>query len=336
MSISEIKPIYDDNRIKLANVVPLNTPYSVYLSPTSACNFKCIYCAHSLGNSEMKKRYGFVKETMTLDTYKKAVEQLSRFPEKIKLLSLTGHGEPLINKNIARMVKIAKEGNAFERVEIITNGSLLSKEVSDELISSGLDTLKVSIQGISALKYQEVCKANIIFEKFMDNINYFYKNKKDTKLFVKILDIALEKDEEEKFYSLFSGCSDRMFIEKVQKTYDGVKATDSLDINYDRQGRVIKKREVCPLAFFMLGIQPNGDIKPCDSIYVPVVLGNVNSDLITDIWQNDKHLDFWRLHLTKKRYTNAHCMVCCAPDDVSQPEDVLDQVADIILERLPQ
>ncbi|MBU1052816.1 MAG: radical SAM protein [Proteobacteria bacterium] len=334
--MSEIKPIYDVNRVKLANVVPLNIPFSIYLSPTSVCNFKCIYCAHSLELSEMKKRYGFVKETMTLDTYKKAFEQLSRFPSKIKLLSLTGHGEPLLNKNIAKMVEIAKESKAFERVEIITNGSLLSKGMSDDLISSGIDAVKISIQGISSFKYQEISKTNIDFKKFMDNINYFYKNKEDTKLFVKILDIALEKDEEEKFYNLFSGCSDRMFIEKVQKTYDGVKATDSLDINYDRQGRVIEKRKVCPLAFFMLGILPNGDVKPCDSVYVPVVLGNVNSDRITDIWQSEKHLDFWRLQLTKKRYTNAHCKVCCAPDDVSQPEDVLDEDADIILERLPE
>ncbi|MGD9158489.1 MAG: radical SAM protein [Desulfobacteraceae bacterium] len=334
--MSEIKPIYDDNRVKLADVVPLNTPYSVYLSPTSACNFKCIYCAHSLGLSEMIKRYGFVKETMTLDTYKKAVEQLSRFPEKIKLLSLTGHGEPLLNKNIAQMVKIAKESNAFERVEIISNGSLLSKDMSNNLISSGLDTIKISMQGISSLKYKEICKAKIDFERFMENINYFYKNKKKTNLFIKILDIALEKDEEEKFYDLFSGCSDRMFIEKVQKTYDGVKATDGLDINYDRQGRVIKKRKVCPLAFFMLGIQPNGNVKPCDSVYIPAVFGNVNSGSITDMWHSKRHLDFWKLQLTKKRYTNKYCSVCCAPDDVSQPEDVLDEYADIILERLPE
>ncbi len=332
--MSEIKPIYDDNRVKLADAVPLNTPFSVYLSPTSYCNFKCIYCAHSLGISEMKKRYDFVKETMTLDTYKKAINQLSGFPEKIKLLSLTGHGEPLLNKNIAQMVKIAKESNTFERVEIISNGSLLSQEMSDNLISAGLDTLKISMQGISPSKYKEICKANIDFENFMENINYFYKHKKDTNLFVKVLDIALEKGEEEKFYDLFSGCSDRMYIEKVQKTYDGVEATDNLDINYDRQGRIIEKRKVCPLAFFMLGIQPNGDVKPCDSVYIPAVFGNVNSGLITDMWQGKKHLDFWRLQLTKKRYSNKHCSVCCAPDDVSQPEDVLDDYADIILQRL--
>ena len=335
MNRSAIKPIYDDKRVKLSEVVPLNTPFSIYLSPTSACNFKCIYCAHSLDLAEMKKRYGFVKETMTLDTYIKAITQLSQFPEKIKLLSLTGHGEPLLNKNIADMVKIAKESKVFERVEIISNGSLLSKEMSKNLISSGLDTLKISLQGISSSKYGEICKTNINFEKYMENIQYFYKNRKATQLFAKILDVALEKDEEEKFYNLFSNCSDRMFIEKVQKTYDGVKVTDQLDINYDRQGRVIEKRKVCPLAFFMLGIQPNGDVKPCDSIYVPIVLGNVNFDNIADIWQSKKHLGFWRLQLTKKRHTNTFCKVCCAPDDVSQPEDVLDEAAEKILSRLP-
>ena len=216
---SEIRPICCTERTLLADVVPLRTPYSVYVYPTNCCNFRCTYCAHSMSNEELKKRYYFVKEAMSLPTYLKIIEQLTQFPQIIKLLSLTGVGEPLLHKDIATMVKIAKNSGKFEKVEFISNGSLLTPKLSDQLIANGLDTLRISLQGISSKKYKEICGANIDFDKLINNIKYFYKNRNNnTKLFVKVLDVALEKNEEQYFYQLFSDCSDRMFIEKVQPT----------------------------------------------------------------------------------------------------------------------
>jgi len=108
----------------------------------------------------------------------------------------------------------------------------------------------------------------------MDNIRYFYAHKNNTNLFVKIMDVCLEEGEEEKFYRLFEDCSDRMYIEKMLPAYDGVEITKNMKVEYDRYGRKHEKRNVCPLPFYMLGIFPNGDVEPCDTIYKPIVLGN--------------------------------------------------------------
>jgi len=327
---SEIKPIYGIQRVKLSEKVPLNTPYSIYIFPTTFCNFKCIYCAHSLGITEMKKRYDFSRETMNIETFKKAVEQLSQFPEKIKLLSLTGQGEPLINKDISKMVKIAKDSGAFERIEIISNGALLNKNISDDLIEAGLDTLRISIQGLSDEKYKDICGADIKFPQFIENIRYFYANKKNTNLFVKIMDISLENNEEE-FYKLFSDCSDRMFVEKMLPAYDGVKITDKMNVEYDRYGRIIEKRQVCPLPFFMLGVLPNGDVEPCDTIYKPIILGNVHNGSIKDMWNGKILREFWKMQLKGKKSNNPKCSLCNAADDVAHPQDILDDDAESIL-----
>ena len=40
---SEIKPIYGTERVQLASVLPLATPYSAFVFPTTFCNFKCAY-----------------------------------------------------------------------------------------------------------------------------------------------------------------------------------------------------------------------------------------------------------------------------------------------------
>lgn len=332
--VSEIKPICGDKRTKLSEKIPLGAPYSVFVFPTTFCNFKCIYCAHSLGLEEMHKRYGFVKEHMSMQTYEKIINQLKEFPEKVKMLSLTGQGEPLLNQNIAEMVKIAKESNVAERIEIISNAALLTPKLSDALIEAGLGTLRISIQGLSSKKYSEVCGANIDFDELIENIRYFYKNKKETNLFVKIMDVALEEGEDSKFYELFSDCSDRMFIEKMLPVYDGVKTTQDMAVSYDRYGRTIQKRKVCPLPFFMLGIFPDGDVEPCDTIYKPVVIGNVNQTSLLEMWTGPILKEFQTMQLKGQNKINPKCAVCCAPDDVAHPEDVLDDDAEEILKKI--
>ena len=130
---AEIKPICGMERIKLAEQVPLETPFTVFVFPTTFCNFKCKYCGHSMTDEEMKEKYNFTPQNMSLETYINIIEQLKAFPNKLKVLSLTGQGEPLINKNIAEMIKIAKDADVAERIEIISNASLLTPNMSKKL-----------------------------------------------------------------------------------------------------------------------------------------------------------------------------------------------------------
>lgn len=39
-------------RGKLADMVPLSTPYKIDIFPIYACNFKCSYCIHSVPSEE--------------------------------------------------------------------------------------------------------------------------------------------------------------------------------------------------------------------------------------------------------------------------------------------
>lgn len=334
--ISEIKPIYGTERVKLSDVVPLATPFSVFVFPTTYCNFKCIYCGHSLGLEKMKDKYNFEPQNMSLETYEKVIMQLKEFPNKLKMLSLTGQGEPMINKELPVMIRRAKEADIADRIEIITNASLLTKEMADALIDAGLDTLRVSLQGLSSSKYKEICGADIDFKEFMTNIKYFYANKKHTQLFVKVMDVSLKEGEETEFYKLFGDCTDRMYIEKMLPAYEGVAITQDMNVEYDRYGRKNKKKKVCPLPFFMLGIFPDGDVEPCDTIYKPIVLGNVHQDTLINMWNGERLRDFWKVQLKGERYSNKKCAICCAPDDVSHPEDGLDDDAECILRRLSE
>jgi GTP 3',8-cyclase len=321
---SEIKPICGNERVKLADAVPLNTPFSMFVFPTTYCNFKCNYCGHSLGFDKMKEKYGFEPQTMDFDVFKRVIGQASCFHDKFRLLSLTGQGEPLLNPYLPEMIAYAKKSGIAERIEIISNAALLTHEKADRLDEAGLDSIRISLQGLSSEKYKKICGADIDFDKFVDNIRYLYERRKSTKIYVKIMNVALEEGEEQKFYDIFGDITDRMYIEQCKPVYDGV-AYDNVTTSTDRYGNQHDKRDVCPLCFYMLSVFPNGDVVPCDAIYKPVILGNVMHDTLTDMWSGEKLREFQRMHLKRNRYSNPKCKVCCAPDDVAHPEDSLDE-----------
>ena len=330
---SEIKPIADLDRVRLADAIPLDTPFALYLFHTNICNFKCTYCAHSLGKEGMKREYDFAPEAMPMAVFDRTLEQMKTFPRKFKFVSFTGQGEPLTNKRLPELVARMKEVNVAEVTEVITNGAMLTNEMSVALINAGLDRMKISIQGVTSQSYKNITGVNVDFEKFVEQIHFLYEQKGKMQLFVKVMDESLAPGEDQRFYEIFGNITDRMYIETCRPVYPGVDyETKTDEITMDRFGRPHEKRLVCPLCFFHLAIWPNGDVVPCDTILKPIVLGNVMDGQLLDMWNGSAHREFCRMQLRKERLSaNTQCARCIAPDDVCHPEDALDTDTERIL-----
>ena len=263
---------------------------------------------------------------MSYETFVRAIDQLKDFPDKLKVINLSGQGEPLLNPSIVDMVRYAKEKDVADRIEIITNASLLTHEMSDALIDAGLDCIRISLQGMSDKAYYEICGKKIKVDELFSNIGYFYEHKRQCQVYIKVMDVALAEGEEALFYQTFDTISDRMYIEQCKPVYDSVEMTRDLQTDTDRYGRTHQPRQVCPLPFYMLGILPDGTISPCETIYVPEVLGNVWQDEIPEVWSGGKMKLFQEMQLKKMRRDNPKCARCCAPDDVAHPDDDLDEI----------
>ncbi len=236
------------------------------------------------------------------------------------------------------MIRMAKKAGIADRIEIITNASLLTRELSDELIEAGVKNLRVSLQGISSESYRKTSGANLDFEAFVKQLEYFHLagKAKGARLFVKTMDCALRPGEEELFYRLFDDKASRMHVEKVMPVYDGVEATRALESGRtDRYGMPHKPRLVCPLPFFSMAVWPDGAISPCDAIYKPSVLGNVNDGETTlkQAFTGERNRAFQLSLLRGLKNSIPGCSKCCAPDDVSHPMDELDDAAPGLMPR---
>lgn len=324
--MSEIKPFTGvDDRTVLADVVPLDMPYTLNIFPSNICNFKCRYCAQSLGREVLRRKYDLPPQHMPLEIMEQVVQQAAEFPRPFRLVSMMGHGEPLCDPQLPEKVHMVKQAGIAERVDIITNASLLDREYSDRLLNAGLDVLRVSLQGVTSAAYRETSGVKLDFEQLYQNLAYFYRRRGSCRLYVKVVDAALKEGEEEIFFQRFGLITDRMFIDRIKPVYSGVSYTEQeRDLGIDRYGKRHEKRVVCPQPFYMLSVWANGDVAPCDALYKACPLGNVNELSLQEMWESEKKKTFCRLQLQGNRERDAACAQCCAPDDVQHEADVMD------------
>lgn len=105
---------------------------------------------------------------MDFDVYESFVRSLRS--TGTREISFAGIGEPLLHKNIIDAVSLAK--SLGMRVWITTNGSLLTHEMMENLVSAGLDNLNVSINSGAADEYGLVHsnQANSRFPEIVDSL----------------------------------------------------------------------------------------------------------------------------------------------------------------------
>lgn len=332
---AEVKPGYNKDRVTLAEKLPLKTPFTLYVASSHICNFRCSYCTQSWPKEKLEE-IKFQSKNIDQKIFNQLAEQIKEFPDKLKLILFTGMGEPLINKNLPEMISYLKKLDAAERIELYTNGALLSKEMTHALVNSGLHRIRISIQGLSAQKYKEVAGVDIDFDQFIGNIKYLYENRKDCKVYIKIIDAVLEEGEEEKFYNLFGNICDEIYIEhlvfaqKSMGNYDG-SIDDSLTMYQEKA----EDKDVCPLLFYIMQIDVEGNVFPCTPLGLPAdfSLGNIREQTLLDIWTGEKLKNLRLLHLKKNRAENPVCSSCQSFTCITHATDNLDKDAEELVTR---
>ena len=311
------------NRVELGQRLPLETPFSVHIFPTFYCNFRCSYCLHSLSADKLEKM-NFVKQKMEFSTFKKAIDDISDFKSKIKALIFAGHGEPLLHPDIAEMIRYASEKNVAERIEIVTNASLLTNELSDRLIDAGLDRLRVSLQGITSKKYKEISNVDIDMDELISRLKYFYNKKTKTEVYVKVMDISLDsQDEFGRFKEMFESVCDIASIEYTIPFVNEVDYSQFGDLSHKCKQGNTGKSDICSMPFYMMVVYPDGSVVPCCSTTVPIKYGNINEKSLVDIWNGKQQHAFLKKQLSGFKNINI-CKDCSVPDFGLQDGDYLD------------
>ena len=326
---------YKHKKVNMADVIPLDTPFTVVIEPTNACNFKCEFCFHSLGDKKLRQK-GFKRSMLEFTGFKKIIDDISQFKNKLKLLRFSGFGEPLLNKYLSDMVSYAKENDIAERIMVISNGSILGSENSLALIEAGLDELLISIYGVSSQSYKKRCLVDFNFNKLVENIRFYYLNKGDLQINTRILSNGMTENECKFYYRTFNGITNGAYIDNVFPLFDGVDYKGLVkDYNVDVEGKPIKNLNICIQPFNALFIHASGNATVCSKDYLEnIYFGNAIKNSIIDIWNGNELKDFRIMHLEKMRKNHSVCRDCDYLNYVNQGEGILDGREQEILIRL--
>jgi MoaA/NifB/PqqE/SkfB family radical SAM enzyme len=152
---------------ELANGLYLLRPATqlakLYIEPTNLCNLNCRTCVRNVWNEPL----GMMSDAV----FDRVIEGLRTFTPPPKVF-FGGLGEPLLHPKISEMVARAKALGAS--VELITNGTLLTPDLLDELVSIGIDVLWVSIDGAKPESYADV-RLGAALPKVLENLGHFRK-----------------------------------------------------------------------------------------------------------------------------------------------------------------
>jgi len=140
---------------------------------TDNCNADCIMCPRDLHT----RPHGIMEQ----DKYEKSIDEVSELG--CTQVTLTGFGEPFLDKNLEKKIAYAKFKGL--RTYVITNGSLLQKR-GQTIADSGLDELRISFYGMSPDSYNEIMQ-KLDFNRSKKGILEFLEIRKDTKVMISYL-----------------------------------------------------------------------------------------------------------------------------------------------------
>ena len=127
----------------------------VQIEPTNRCNFKCSYCRRTYWSRP--------NGDMSLEMFQLVLDKLPSVPR----IHLQGVGEPLLNRDLPKMVRSARSSGA--RVGTNTNASLLTRDAAATLLDAGINRINLSLDTIDPLAFKRL-RAGTTVESVINNI----------------------------------------------------------------------------------------------------------------------------------------------------------------------
>ena len=290
------------------NAVIKGMPVSINTELTNSCNLKCPNCYSGSGLMARKRGY------MDIDLFKKVMKELSPY---LYFINLYFQGEPMLHPLFFSFVN-----NCLNTQSIVsTNGHYLSEENSEKLISSGLNKLIISLDGIDQKTYSTY-RVNGNVNSVIDGIKNVAiakkKNNSSLKIEIQFLVNSFNENQIPQIRQLAKSVHASIGLKSMQ-------IIDKEDIGLwqpsarrfrrykIKEGEYVLKSSLpdrCARLWFNPVITWDGKVVPCCfDKNAEYVMGDLNNDSFRDIWDGPKYRMF-RKSILSGRYMIEMCRNC--------------------------
>jgi radical SAM protein with 4Fe4S-binding SPASM domain len=243
---------------------------------------------------------------MTDEIFNVIVEQLANFPEK-PVVSLHGTGEPLLYKKLGKRInKLSKLGIP---VTLTTNGSLLDRNRSFEVIDAGVDTVQFSIETLSKQVYEKI-RVGLDLNQVLDNLASFVEIRDKFNKPVKIELVMIIHSDNRDGVKEYGD-----FFQKNFRRGDMLTIVHQHDFAQNYESNITASKISCSTLINNISIQYDGIVNLCcvDSEQ-KYNMGNLLDNSILDIFNNVMFNEYRKLHANGNRDQIDLCSNCTVPE----------------------
>ncbi len=131
------------------------------ISVTDKCNLRCVYCMPEEGLPWLKK-----DQLLTYEEIREIVRVMA--PLGLRRIRLTG-GEPLVRKDVPRLVGLLSSIPGIGEVSLTTNGVLL-KELAGSLKAAGLTRVNISLDSFRPERVDALARRKGTFKRVLQGL----------------------------------------------------------------------------------------------------------------------------------------------------------------------
>ena len=280
--------------------IDLPFPLNIYIEPVSSCNLKCYFCVRSRESWRSQGGNLFSKSQLGFSRFKGIIDEGVQYG--LPAIWVGASGEALLEKDLCKMMRYAHDNGIIDSC-LITNGTLLTESIVDELLDVPVTRINVSIDAFSTGTYTQLRGGD--YDKLLDTVHYLLRRREERQSVLPVVrltfvDLPENRHEQDAFVTYWV---QRVDTVDVQKYFDfNVDATQTAE---DRSRHIS-----CSFPWRSLMVMGNGDIVPCCSFYgmKELVFGNIEQHSLKEIWDSSAFEQF-KEEMKKGLYRNP-CMLC--------------------------
>lgn len=256
-------------------------PPQVWIENTNHCNAACIMCPRDKHNRPL----GF----MEFFLFEGLIKEIALHRDTVSAVHMHNYGEPLMDKELSEKIKLAKD-YGIKHVYFVTNAALLTNDLSEKLITAGLDQFKISFYGTDKQTYNATMRG-LDFDQTMANIKQFFQIRRKMrssrpKVIIQYLPQSCNKVETSEFKSIFDSLIDLNLGDRLN-IYSLLNFGEGRNYNNFTRRRI---SSICDYPWRTMVILHDGRVTACCMDYNGTLyMGNVTNNTIRQIWNNQTY-----------------------------------------------
>ena len=292
----------------------LRFPRFFEIETVNACNARCPMC--TIDDWQRKT------PTMKDGLFNKIVDELREHSDTIQRVSLYRDGEPLLDKKLPKRVQLLKD-NGIKQVSIATNVSLLNEKRSIDLLESGIDLVKMSIDSLDKNIFESI-RVRLDFDEVIENAKRFIELRDrispNTRIWMRMIRQKSNIDEwpyYEQYWSKYLNKNDRIYYHNIFNWGGQLDGFSPVKSTYE-------PNLPCVSLWSLFVIFGDGRVPLCNIDYNNrYPLGDITNSSIEDIWRSSLLNRYRKLHLGNKKSDISICQECNVWDEGTENDDFL-------------